>query len=287
MDAEKCRALLWAIELGNLSETAEKLGYTPSGISRMMASMETETGFPLLVRSRTGVAPTEECLHLLPIIREMARLGEVFRQKTDDIQGIHVGTVRIGTAYTYYYPLIGDVISAFSKKYPQVKVELQENFSTILADKLSRHEIDIAVISHRDGDFDWIPLIEDPLIAWVPESFLPGEEIYPLKRFETDSFIEIFPGGESDNSRFFARENIRPNARYSALTTFSGWSMVEAGLGVTLTNNLYRNSWHGKVRALKTDIEYKVPIGIAVSKKEICSPAAGKFMEELIREINQ
>ena len=40
---------------------SEKLGYTASGISRMMAALEEETGFPLLIRSRTGVIPTEEC----------------------------------------------------------------------------------------------------------------------------------------------------------------------------------------------------------------------------------
>ena len=35
MDTEKCRALLCTIETGSLSAAAERLGYTPSGISRM------------------------------------------------------------------------------------------------------------------------------------------------------------------------------------------------------------------------------------------------------------
>ena len=51
MDTEKCRALIAALELGSLTAAAESLGYTPSGISRMMAALEDEMGFPLLIRS--------------------------------------------------------------------------------------------------------------------------------------------------------------------------------------------------------------------------------------------
>ena len=37
MDTEKCAALLCALEEGTLARAAERLGYTPSGISRMVA----------------------------------------------------------------------------------------------------------------------------------------------------------------------------------------------------------------------------------------------------------
>ena len=58
MDTEKCRALLAVLEAGSLSAAAEKLDYTPSGLSRMMAALEQELGFPLLSRSHSGVQPT-------------------------------------------------------------------------------------------------------------------------------------------------------------------------------------------------------------------------------------
>ena len=54
MDTSKCQALLTVLEKGNLAHAAEELGYTTSGISRMMSSLEAEVGFPLLVRSKTG-----------------------------------------------------------------------------------------------------------------------------------------------------------------------------------------------------------------------------------------
>ena len=48
MDTEKCRALLAVLEARSLSAAAEKLDYTPSGLSRMRAALEQELGFPLL-----------------------------------------------------------------------------------------------------------------------------------------------------------------------------------------------------------------------------------------------
>ena len=40
MDTEKCKALFEILKYGSFSAAAEKMGYTPSGLSRMMAAME-------------------------------------------------------------------------------------------------------------------------------------------------------------------------------------------------------------------------------------------------------
>ena len=47
MDTEKCAALLCALEEGTLARAAERLGYTPSGISRMVAALEEELGISI------------------------------------------------------------------------------------------------------------------------------------------------------------------------------------------------------------------------------------------------
>ena len=80
MDTEKCAALLCALEEGTLARAAERLGYTPSGISRMVAALEEELGFPLLYRSRGGVTATGECEALLGAMRQMVYQAECCRQ---------------------------------------------------------------------------------------------------------------------------------------------------------------------------------------------------------------
>ena len=57
MDTEKCRALLAVLEAGSLSAAAEKLDYTPSGLSRMMAALEQE-GYLDHPHTSAGRVPT-------------------------------------------------------------------------------------------------------------------------------------------------------------------------------------------------------------------------------------
>ena len=93
MDQNKCVALLTAIDLGNLTRAAEQLGYTQSGLSYVIKTLETELGFPLLVRSRTGVRPTEDCQRILPLLRDLDRKSRQLEQEAADIRGLAVGTV--------------------------------------------------------------------------------------------------------------------------------------------------------------------------------------------------
>ena len=104
MDTEKCRVLLTVLHERSLSAAAEALGYTPSGVSRLVDSLERETGFPLLHRGRGGVSATRACQELLPLMRRMAELDEQYQQLAHRIQGLDVGRVVSGTNYAAFYP---------------------------------------------------------------------------------------------------------------------------------------------------------------------------------------
>ena len=109
MDTEKCRVLLTVLHERSLSAAAEALGYTPSGISRLVDSLERETGFPLLHRGRGGVSATRACQELLPLMRRMAELDEQYQQLAHRIQGLDVGRVVAGTNYAAFYPWLSEV----------------------------------------------------------------------------------------------------------------------------------------------------------------------------------
>ena len=74
MEAVKCEAFLAAAELGSLTATAELLGYTQSGVTRMIGTLEEELGFPLFLRSKKGVQLTENGTLMLPLLRADDRL---------------------------------------------------------------------------------------------------------------------------------------------------------------------------------------------------------------------
>ena len=228
MDSEKCRVLLTVLHERSLSAAAEVLGYTPSGISRLVDSLERETGFPLLHRGRGGVSATRACQELLPLMRRMAELDEQYQQLAHRIQGLDVGRVVAGTNYAAFYPWLSEVIAGFHHAYPGIRVELREGSSTQLGELVDHRRADFCLISQRPGRHKWVPLKDDQLMAILPPTHpLVEADRFPVERLRQEPFIEFLPGQETDNSRMLQQLQIRPKIRFA--TSDSRAAIAHAG----------------------------------------------------------
>ncbi|MBQ8662414.1 MAG: LysR family transcriptional regulator [Eubacterium sp.] len=277
MDLDRYRTLLSVIDSGSLSAAASALGYTPSGISRMMAALEEETGFTLLHRTRDGVTPTKECDMLLPSIRELVYNGENLRQLTAKIKNIDVGTLTIGTAYSAYYGWLSEITSTFHDKYPGIQIKIVNGYSSELLEQLENHTVDLCIISERKGTHHWIPLKSDNMIAMVSAKHpLANRASVPMSVFETESYIDTYPGMDIDNAHIFKRCNITPNTQFSTMDIYATYAMVEAGLGISMDNAINSKLWTGNIRTLTLDPPQTITIGLAVAKQQ--TPASETFL---------
>ena len=89
MDTKKIKAMLTAVERGSLSAAAEELGYTQSGLTHMMNSLEEDLGLTLLIRSKAGVrispagqALLEDFNLLISASDTLERNAESLRERT-------------------------------------------------------------------------------------------------------------------------------------------------------------------------------------------------------------
>lgn len=62
-----------AVDLGSFSKASEVVGYTQSGLTHLVDSLEREIGLTLVRRDHSGIALTEEGEALMPAIREFLR----------------------------------------------------------------------------------------------------------------------------------------------------------------------------------------------------------------------
>lgn len=282
MELDRCRILLLVIETGNLSAAAEKLNYTTSGISRAIAALEKELGFPLFLRRHDGVSPTAECVRLLPYLREFVFAGESCLQFAAKIRHLDVGTITLGTAYSAYHVQLSQWIGAFRQQHPHISFRLKNGYSTELLQQLEGQEVDICLISRRDGDFLWLPLCQDELVAWIPGSSpLAQMDAIPLETFASHPYIDILPNADShadsDNARLFRRHHIRPNTQFTVTDSASAYSMVSAGLGLAMNNRI--NSHYllnGDVQVRPLAPRQSIEIGIAT--RQTCAPAVQTFL---------
>ena len=287
MDTEKCAALLCALESGSITAAAEKLGYTVSGISRMMAALEAESGIPLLVRSKSGVVPTEDCKSLLPTMKELARLGRLFDERCASLRGVDTGVIRVGSVYSAYYDWLAQMMAQFSAQHPGIEVRFLQGNSSEFYAMLAEHEVDFCIVSRREGDFDFHLLRKDPLMAWVPADHPRVREgFYPLRDFETEPYVDTYPGQDTDNSRAFHANGLMPHGQFLSIDVKSTKAMVAAGLGVSLNNAILSHGMDlSGIAVLPTKPLYEVEIGIAAPRKSDRSPAAESFMNYVLKNM--
>lgn len=282
MELERSKTVLRVAELGNISAVAEELNYTASGVSRSVAAMEKELGFRLFYRKHDGVEPTPECERMLGALRSFVFSGEVCLQLSGSIRKLDTGSVTVGCAYSAYYGSICERISEFRALHPGISLRLRHGGSSELMQALQNRELDLCLISRREGDCEWFPLCRDELKAWVPSSSpLAGLPAVPLETFGSEPYIDILfgLGSESDNSRLFESVGISPNTQFCVSDSASGYYMVEAGLGIAMNNALNSDDFKGRVSILPLSPPQLVEVGIASMSDP--APAAGAFLAYL------
>ena len=271
-------ALLRVLECNSFSDAARVMGYTQSAVSQMIKALEEELGVTLLLRSRTGVTLTREGELLLPVLRELVRAAGQFAETSAQIRGVECGSVTVGAAYGVYYPLLARLVAEFGRLHPGIAVSIAEGLSSDLAAMVEEGRADFCVISRREGSFQWTPLCNDKLVVWVPAGhWSVARGAFPAEAFASEPYIEMYPGRESDNSRYFAARGITATARCSTSEVSAAFAMIEAGLGVALMNGILQRPPSPRVVSVPLDPPETVKIGLAWPKEEFLSPAARTF----------
>ena len=284
MDTEHWKVLMAALEQGSLCGASEVMDYTVSGISRSVAALEREIGFPLLYRSKQGVTPTPACEKLLPMVRELLYVQGKIDQAAAQVRGYEEGTIGIGTAYRHYYPWITQVTSAFHALHPGVQFHIVNGVSTDLVQQLEQHSLDLCIVSAREGHHRWLPLCRDPMLAVVPAAHpLAERQSVPLDLLLPEPYIQTCPGLDIDSTRFFAHRGVKPNQQFSTMDIQVTYAMVGAGLGYTITNHINSSLNDPTVRHLAIDPPESVEIGLAYEDEG--APAVAAFLKFIRKQL--
>ena len=195
MNTQKIKILLEAIDKGSLTKAGQALGYTQSYLTQIMKSFEDEVGFPLLVKTNRGVEPTQEARLLLPAMRRIVESEELFDQEIAELQGLHRGTLRIGTFVSTSVYWVPQIIEYFRNNYPQVVFQIEELGHDEMIDRLVDRSLDIALMSYPGdkANIDFIPVLEDPMLLVLPSGHELGKyDTVPVDKLKDHPFIMTY-----------------------------------------------------------------------------------------------
>lgn len=287
MDSTRYKAFLAAAEEGSFTKAADKLSYTPSGVSQLISALEEDLGLALFTRSKKGVSLTAAGNAILPSARELIQQEEHILQTASELNDLLSGIVSIATYSSISTHWLPRVISAFEKDYPGVQIQLFEGVWQEVAERLDSGKADLGFLSHQDNmPYDWIALADDPMIAVLPKSHpLAGAEYYPLERCYEDPLIMPALGRDYDVIAMFERNKLSPKIRFSTIETYSAMTMIEQGLGVAFSNELLTLRFDADIVRVPVYPEQHITLGIALNSLDFAPPAVRKFVEYAVREL--
>lgn len=171
MNLRGLEALRAFMEGGSLNEAARRLHRTQPQVSRLLAGLEEEIGFPLFSREKRNLVPTEQARELYPEIERALRTFEdVFHiaRRMRDQKRRHV---RVLTAPHVTDSLIADAIAVMTRDDPGFSASIDSRSRIDIELWLAKEQFDLAItVLPLDSPIvDIEPLIEVDAVAVLAE----------------------------------------------------------------------------------------------------------------------
>lgn len=295
MDIKKYEVLLAVVDRGSFIKAASDLGYTQSGITYMMNSLEKECGFTLLQRSNKGVVLTLEGERLLPEIRQLVQLNKRLEQDFSEVKGQITGKVRIGCFPTIVCAIMPRIMRLFRDKFPQIQLDLvEENSVGVLTEWLESGFIDVAFISHQPRyDYDWFPVKEDRYVVVFPnDSPLAAYDVIPAEKLKgTPLFVYRGSDGvDADVANYFKKNHVELMPNFTSSSDYAVLYMIEEKLGIGMIPELLTYISKEKFPTITTrplDPPAQREIGLAVKNYDTATPAVHRFIKTVWQSLTE
>jgi DNA-binding transcriptional LysR family regulator len=165
VELRELRSFVAVAEEGGMSAAARRLHISQPALSQTVSTLERQLGVKLLVRSSTGVLPTEAGMTLLAEARAvLARHDQALRTMaaytTDGC-----GTLRLGIPLELPTDLLGPSLEQLGMSCPEVRVQARHLSTAAQVAALQAGELDVGLLRERPAgqEFDAMLVVRENL----------------------------------------------------------------------------------------------------------------------------
>jgi len=279
MSLVKYEILNKVAEVKSFTKAADALALTQSAVSHAITNLESEFGFLLVNRNRSGITLTTEGETMLLAIRKVLQENEKVHQEAASLLGLAKGTIKIGIFKSVSTKWLPEIIRLMEKNYPEIQIQLKEGDYLEIEQWLLSGEIDCGFINiTHSSQFHIISLKKDRLLCVVSDqSALYHQKTVSFEDLEKEPFIMPTYGGYHDIKQLFEEHGIQPDIRFELMDESAILSMVTHHLGISILPEMLLDSIPQELRAIPFQVDSYRSIGLAT--RYHLSPAAKKFAE--------
>lgn len=287
MSLIKYRAFIKVVDTGSITKTAELMGYSQPGISHMLESLENEFGFPILQRNKQSLTPTENGKKLLGYCYEIIKNENYLHDTVQSINGLLTGTIKIGSLYSMLINIVPQIVKKYSSSFGDVDIHIKETHYEDINDSLRAGSLDIGFTNiNLIDDFDFIPLLKDPVILIVPSNhpLAKKKEIF-IPMLNDYDFIMPLPGFNDILDEVSKIQKFRPNAKHHVGSDIAVMEMVSNNLGISVLSKQAKELLPDNVVAKDFKEDIHRTMGIAIKSMKHATPAIKEFIDVSIEII--
>ena len=223
----------------NLTEAAKSLFTSQPGVSKAILELEDELGVDIFHRHGKRIRNlTEPGKRILTSIERILSEVESLKKIGTEFASVDQGNFVIATTHTQARYALPSVISEFTKRFPKVRVSIQQGSPEHLADLVLHDKADIAIAT--EGMQNVPGLVALPGYQWQHVVVVPhGHPLLDKKPLALEDLIqypiitydEAFAGRRKINDAFI-KKNCTPDVVLEAIDADVIKTYVETGLGV-------------------------------------------------------
>jgi LysR family hydrogen peroxide-inducible transcriptional activator len=239
MEVHQLRYVCAIADTGNFSRAAERCQIAQPSLSQQVQKLEEDLGAKLFDRMGRSVRLTEAGRVFIPHARAILEQMDSARSSVAAKNADLCGSVAVGVIPTVAPYLMPSYTAAFAKKYPDAKLRIVEETTSVLIVGLRDLSIDVAILALplRHKDLEFFPIRTEPLFAVLRRDHpRASAKTLALKDLRGEEFVMLRDGHCFRDLSMGAcvHARITPKIAFESGQFSSLLGMVAAGVGVSL-----------------------------------------------------
>lgn len=165
MTLQQLEYFLAAVRLGSFSAAADELHLAQPSLSEQVRRLEAELGVTLFQRVGRGLVPTEAASALRPHAERTLAAAAEARESVVAVRELRGGTATFGTWGTARFYPGTDIVAAFRKAHPGVRVRMvgQNSSEVVAAVRAGELEVGMVALPIDDRGLEVTPIMSDEI----------------------------------------------------------------------------------------------------------------------------
>ncbi len=280
----------------NLTEVANTLFTSQSGISKHIKDLEDELGIELFVRKgKRFLGLTEPGKELIQIAERMLLDAKNIKKLADQFSQSDHGQLTIATTHTQARYALPEVIRQFKNAFPKVHLAIHQGSPNEIVDMLKKGEADIGIATESISQI--AELVTFPFYNWHHAIIVPKGHALENKKDVTLEEIAEYPlvtyhegfTGRKSIDEAFHKKNLSPDIVISALDADVIKTYVELDLGIGIIASMaYQKERDTKLSLVDSkNLFSNNTTHIAIRQGHFLRGYAYKFLELCSKDLNE